>query len=147
LCSGRAGLGNRAPVVLIAGEALPTVADRGLVEAEVALLVTGAERDAEFIAAERVAEDAGHFRGDGVALQATRQVVDRGVDDAFRAEAGVQAGIVQRPRGLDVDRRTDAAGRRAGPAGLIDFDRADRFGGEVREVERTRFPRFGVCDR
>ena len=60
----RARLRNRAPVVLVAGERAPAVADRRLVEAGVALLVARAERDAELVVAERLAEDAGDFRRD-----------------------------------------------------------------------------------
>ncbi len=136
-------LRNRAPVVLVAGERAPAVADRCLVETGVALLVARGERDAELVVAERIAVDAGDFRRDLVALQVVRQVLPRVVDHAFQAEAGVQAGIVQRARRLDIDRRADAAGRRAGAAGLVDLDRGNRFRSEIREVEGARVG----CDR
>ena len=35
---------------------------------------------------------------------------------------------------------------RAGAAGLVDLDRRDRFGGEIREVEGTRLGRLGVLE-
>src|SRR6185436_7988915 len=138
VCRARlARLRNRAPVILVAGERAPAVADRRLVEAGVALLIARGEGDAELVVAERIAVDAGDLWGDLVALQVIRQVLRRFVDHAFQAEAGVQAGIVKRPRRLDVDRRADAAGRRTGAAGLVDLDARNRFRGEIREVEGT----------
>ena len=60
-----------------------------------------------------------------VALQRARQIVAPTCRcTPFTPKLVRRPGIVQRARGLDVDRRADAAGRRARAAGLVHLDRA-----------------------
>src|SRR5690606_28163688 len=94
-----------------AGEGVPAATHRRLVVAEVAILVAAAQRDADPAIGEGVAEDARQFSGPVVAAHRPGQVVDRTVVHRLQPHARERA-AVERARGLDVDRRTDAAGRR-----------------------------------
>lgn len=58
----------------------------------------------------------------------------------------MHARVVQRPGGLDVDGGADAAGGRAGAAGLEHLDAGDRLGRQVGEVERARVGCIGFFD-
>ena len=115
------------------------VVDGGAGRTAVALLIARVHADAPGLVVVGVAENARHFRSDVVA-DAIRRVVD-GLD----ADVEHHAVVVERTRGLDVDRRADTAGRDVSTAGLVDLDRADRFGSEIREVEGTRVA--GRCRR
>src|SRR4029078_11525848 len=100
--AGSAGLRNRAPVVLVTRERTPAVADRRLVEAQIALLVAGRPRHADAIVREGVAVDARDLRRDRPPLQAARQVVARSVVHRLDAEAGGQGRSVELTRGRAV---------------------------------------------
>ena len=129
-----------------AREGVPATAHRGVVVAEVALLVAAAQGDAELAVGEGVAEDARDLAGEVVALQRIREIAGGGVVDARDADVGEEARVVERPRGLDVDRRADAAGGRRRAAGLVDLDCGDRFGRQVGEIERARVGGVGGLD-
>ncbi|MET3930138.1 hypothetical protein ABIE51_002025 [Lysobacter sp. OAE881] len=133
----RARLRDRAPVVLVASERTPAIGNGGLAEAEVAFLVAARQRDAERAVGIALAEDAGDFRRDVVALQRLGDVAIGGV--VHRLQAHVDHRLrFERPCGADVDRRADAAGRNVGAAGLVDLDAGDRLRRQVGEVERAR---------
>src|SRR3546814_11251335 len=131
---------------LATGEGVPATAHRRFVVAEVALLVAAAQGDAELAVGKGVAEDSRYLAGEVVALHRVREVAGGGVVDALDADAGEEAGVVERARGLDVDRRADAAGGRRRAAGLVDLDFGDRFGRQVGDVERTLIRGVGRPD-
>src|SRR6185503_3912561 len=100
--------------------------------ARITLLVAGIQADTETLVFAGPAEDARQLGGEVVA-----DTIGRVVDN-LRAEVEHHAVVVERTRGANIDRRTDAAGGDVGAAGLVDLHRADGFRRQVREVEGTR---------
>ncbi len=129
---------QRTPVVFRTKVAFaPARVELGL--AGLAALIRCGRQDADGAIGKSVRQDARHFRGDRRAFEA------RGVIDALDADAALEAGAIQRTRGLDVDDRTNAAGGQAGTARLVHFHPGDAFGGEVAEIEAARGRRFAAA--
>jgi hypothetical protein len=144
--AGLTGLRQPVPAVgVAAAEHRPAIRDRGLAVARVALLVARGEADTEATVGKGVAQDARHLRRHRTARVVVGQVVGRRVEHALDPDVREEAGILQRPRGLDVDRRADAAGRGFGARGLVDLDRGHRLGGEVGEIEGARVARAAAA--
>src|SRR5205823_3193991 len=88
LADRRAGAGFGAAV-----GTLPAVGDVGAVDAQVALLVAGADRHAKHAVGRGVAVDAGQFRRErALGLVFLGQVIVRGIVDRLGANARMQAG-------------------------------------------------------
>src|SRR5690606_39866973 len=89
------------------------------------LLVARTEPDAPRLVVVRIAEDARDLRRDVVAHTIGRVV------HGFDTEIRDRSRVVERAGRTNVDRCTNAARRNFRPAGLVDLDRADAFGGEI----------------
>lgn len=107
---------------------IPSV-DRRTARRAVTLLEGAEQRDAEGFRLVGPAEQTRHFRRNFLA------VLDARVMHRLDTHGSAESGIVEGPRGVDIDRTAQTARLNRGPARLVDFQRLDTFGGQVGEVE------------